>query len=300
MLLEYVIEQISSRNIMHGKKLKNNLKKFDEDYFNRADTFLKKYETVLHKSNKTLDYAIDCYLQMLADVNYESVQFIQTGEYSSKSFDEVNRRVYNNPAVMEYYMHGLLLRQFLLPQNYKILLFFNKKIKEYKNVINHYLEVGGGHGLYVSEAIESAGNITTYDLVDISQSSIDIAEMMIDKKQVSYVLSDVFEYHPLSKYDFISMGEVLEHVEEPVSLLRKLHEMLNDSGKVFITTVTNAPAIDHIYLFKNADEIRKVIAEAGFEIEAELCIWSEDLLPELCEKYKVSMMYAGVLAKKII
>lgn len=296
-ILEYIVERISARSPLHSKKIKKNIKKFDEDYFIRADIFFKKYEILLQNQNKSLDYAIDCYLQMLADVNYEAVQFIQTGEYSSKSFAEVNQRVYSNPAVMEYYMHGLLLSQFLWANHYNILLFFNEIIRENRNQIFNYLEVGGGHGLYISEAIGIVSNMAKYDLVDISQSSLDIAKTMIGNNYVSFVLSDIFAYKSAVKYDFITMGEVLEHVEDPVKLLKNLHALLNEDGKLFITTPTNAPAIDHIYLFNNADEIRNIISSAGFEIENELCLYSEDLPAELAEKNNVSMMFVGVLIK---
>lgn len=299
LIISHIVEQISSKNQLHGKKIIKNQNRFDDVYFSRANHFLSKYSSLLANENKTIDYSIDCYLQMIADVNYESVQFLRTGEYSSKSFDEVNQRVYNNPQVMEYYMHGLLLSQFLWTHHYDILLYFNKIVSSNNNKINYYLEVGGGHGLYISEAINIIGDkSTTYDLVDISKSSIEIAQKMIHNDRVNYIHSDVFEYFPEHQYDFITMGEVLEHVENPVNLLKKLHSLLSDDGKLFITTPTNAPAIDHIYLFKNADDIRKVISEAGFKIEDEQCIYSEDMSAEKAEKYKVSMMYAGLLVKK--
>jgi 2-polyprenyl-3-methyl-5-hydroxy-6-metoxy-1,4-benzoquinol methylase len=221
---------------------------------------------------------------------------MQTGEYSSKSFDEVNKRVYDNPDVMYYYMHGLLLSQFLWMHHYEILRYFNKTVSKYGPSIKNYLEVGGGHGLYISEAITIAGT-SSFDLVDISKISMDVAKKMIEDTKVNYILSDIFKYFPKKKYDFITMGEVLEHVEDPVALLKKLGELVTDNGRVFITTPTNAPAIDHIYLFKNAEDIRKVIRQAGFLIEEELCIYSEDLPPELLEQYKISMMYIGVLKK---
>lgn len=297
-MMAFIVEQISSKNELHSKKIIKNLSKFDDAYFIRANDFLKAYVRLLQNENKTLDYAIDCYLQMIADVNYESVQFFRTGEYTSKSFEEVNQRVYNNPLVMEYYMHGLLLSQFLWTHHYDILLYFGKVINENCKSINYYLEVGGGHGLYISEAINIIGDNADYDLVDISKSSIEIAKKMINNERVSYILSDVFEFFPEHKYDFITMGEVMEHVEDPVRLLKKLYSLLSDDGKLFITTPTNAPAIDHIYLFKNADDIRKVIEDAGFNIEDEQCIYSEDMPVEKAEKYKISMMYAGVLIKK--
>ena len=81
-------------------------------------------------------------------------------------------------------------------------------------------------------------------------------------------------------------------------MLQKLHTLLSDNGKLIITTPTNAPAIDHIYLFKGAEDIRYVISEAGFDIEEELCVYSEDVSQEIAERFKISMMYAAVLVKK--
>lgn len=296
-LLEYTIDTITTINPLHGKKLKKNIRKADEAYLRKAALFLNKYAHLLENKNKTIDYAIECYLQMLADINYESVQFMQTGEYSSKSFDEVNKRVYANPAIMEYYMHGLLLSQFLWTHHYDILTYFSRVLSKYSNNVSRYLEVGGGHGLYISEAITHLGTNVTFDLVDISQSSLDLSRLMINNNAVSFILENIFEYYPNAKYDFITMGEVLEHVEDPVMLLRKIYSLLNDRGKVFITTPTNAPTIDHIYLFKNIHDIRNVIIESEFNIEEEFSIYSEDLPPELAEKYKISMMYACILTK---
>ena len=147
--LEYIVERISLQNPLHSKKIKKNIKKFDDEYFSRANKFLDKYIILLKGTDKTLDYAIDCYLQMIADVYVESVQFMRTGEYTSTSFEEVNKRVYNDPKVMEYYMHGLVLSQFLWAHHYDILLYFNKTMTENASSVKNYLEIGGGHGLYI-------------------------------------------------------------------------------------------------------------------------------------------------------
>lgn len=297
-LTAHIVETISLKNALHGKKLQANFKKFGASHAQRADAFFKKYEALLHSQNKDINYAIECYLQMLADVNYETVQFIQTGEYSSKSFAEVNRRVYGNPEVMEYYMHGLLLSQFLWAHHYHVLLFFHDMIRKHAPHIHRYLEIGGGHGLYLSEAMNLIGDQATFELVDISRSSIEMTRAMTGISDLSCHLTDVYEYRPALGYDFITLGEVLEHVEQPRLLLKKIHGLLNEEGRLLITTPTNAPAIDHIYLFRNAAEIREIITEAGFETEDEFCVYAEDMPAEMAEKYKVSMMYAGVLKKR--
>jgi 2-polyprenyl-3-methyl-5-hydroxy-6-metoxy-1,4-benzoquinol methylase len=295
--LEYVVQKIGAEDPLHGKKIKKNLKTFDESFNNRANLFLNSYQNMLKEDGYDLDFAIKCYLKMIADVNFESVQFLNTGKYTSVSFEEVNERVYSNPEVMEYYMHGLLLSQFLWKQHNDILIFFNKIIKKNCHAIKNYLEVGGGHGLYISEAISLTRQKATYDLVDISKVSLGIAKRLINNEKVNYIHSDIFEYHKEKKYDFITMGEVLEHVEDPIGLLKQLYRLLKDDGKVFITTPTNAPAIDHIYLFKNVDDIRQVIKSANFNIEKELCISSEDISNEMAEQLKVSIMYGALLTK---
>lgn len=295
--LDYILNRINSKSPLHSKKLKKNFAKFDDLYYARANEFLDKYIIWLKEENKTLDYAIDCYLQMISDMNYETVQFLRSGEYTSKSFEEVNKRVYDNPDVMEYYMNGLLLSQFLWSHHYEVLTYFDKIIKQSSSAITNYLEVGGGHGLYISEAINEIGNQTKYDLLDISESSINVAKKMIQNDDVTYIHSDIFDYNPETKYDFINMGEVLEHVEDPIKLLKKLYSLLTENGRLFITTPTNAPAIDHIYLFKNAEEIRNIISLAGFNIVDEFCVYSEDVTPERAEKLKIAMMYASLLSK---
>ena len=296
--IESILKKIATKNSIHGKKLEKNIYKMDDAYFEQANAFLNKYEQVLINDGKNIDYAIECYLNMMADVNYESVQFIRNGKYSSSSFEEVNAKIYANPDVMEYYMHGLLLSQFLLVHRYHVLSFFDEIICSNKDNISSYLEVGGGHGLFISATINIINKPIRYVLADISQSSIDVSKKIIQNSDVDYVLTDIFEYDAEKKFSFITMGEVLEHVEDPVALLKKLHSLLDDNGKLFITTPTNAPAIDHIYLFRNADEIRDVISQAGFMVVDERCVQTEDIPIEKLEKYKLSIIYAGLLAKK--
>ena len=196
--------------------------------------------------------------------------FIETGEYSNKSFSDVYLRVYSNPDVMSYHMHGLLLSQILWQQHYEMFSFFSCTLPLFKDGIRSYLEIGGGHGLFVSEALELLNKEVYFELVDVSQSSLDMAKKFITNGKVNFVLQDIFAYETARHYDFIAMGEVLEHVEQPEALLRRVSNLLTDDGYVFITVPANAPAIDHIYLFKNEHEIRNLAEAAGFRIATEV------------------------------
>ena len=60
---------------------------------------------------------------------------------------------------------------------------------------------------------------------------------------------------------------MLEHLEEPVALLRALRAMLVPGGKAFITAAINAPNADHIYLYRNQEEVLAQLESAGFCLE---------------------------------
>src|SRR5215475_2574724 len=113
-----VLSKIEVLDPLHSKKIKKDLEDFDATFYKKADAFTDRVEDYLKKQNKDLDYGIDCYLRMIADVRIETMHFARTGEYTSKSFEDANERVYNNPDVMEYYMNALLMSQFLWGHHY--------------------------------------------------------------------------------------------------------------------------------------------------------------------------------------
>ncbi len=296
--IEYIINFIEKENPIHAKKLKKVFKKQGPEFRRDANQFYEKYNDFAETLGKSFDFGIESYLRTLSDVTLEYLHFIKTGEYSNKSFEEVNKNVYSNPEVMEYHMHGLLFSQYLWPQHTDIFHFFKKYTSNYKTFVKKYLEIGAGHGMYLSEAIKTFSEDTSFEVVDLSLTSIELAKSFIKNDKVKYLQKDVFDYNPTVKFDFITMGEVLEHVEDPIALLKKIKEMLTPEGCLFITTPANAPAIDHIYLFNDADDIRKIIKIAGFEIEHEYTKYVEDVPKEFAEKHKITLMYGAYLRIK--
>jgi 2-polyprenyl-3-methyl-5-hydroxy-6-metoxy-1,4-benzoquinol methylase len=296
-LLERVIARIEELNPLHGKKLRRNVSACDADYFAKADSFLAGYLRYLGGIGRDLEYGIACYLQMVAGMICEQVRFMESGAYTSSSFDEVNRTVYGNPEVMESHLQGLLLSQILWKHHYAMFSFFANALPDYKGTIRNYLEIGGGHGLYMSEAIRILGPGVSFDLVDVSQSALDVARQFIASMKVTYIMDDILTYKPAKRYDAITMGEVMEHVEQPVELLASVGNLLHDDGVVYITTPTNAPAIDHIYLFRTVQEIRDVIRAAAFEIVSEVKQCAEDVPEAEAERRKITVMYGAFLKK---
>lgn len=297
-ILQEILDKITLKNPNHAAKLLSNINNLDDDYKDTANNFFNKYNDYLVNVNKTIDFGVDCYLHMIADMLEERFNFIRTGQYSNTSFDAVEKRVYGDPKIMDYHMHGLVLAQFLWFDQYDRILFFKQNLKKYNLKTTNYLEIGGGHGLYINEAVKLMPEISSFEMVDISQSSLDLAQGIVNSDKIKYYLKNIFDFSASEKYDFITMGEVLEHVEQPLELLKKASELLEEHGVFYITTPINAPMIDHIYLFNNELEIRTMIAEASFTIIEEKIVVSEKITKEKAAKQKVPVMYAAFLKKK--
>jgi 2-polyprenyl-3-methyl-5-hydroxy-6-metoxy-1,4-benzoquinol methylase len=296
--LHRILQKIEVKNPDHAVKLLSHLSGLDDDYRDLANTFLDKYIMYLEKNTLNLDFGIQCYLHMIDDMLEERFQFMMSGNYSNTSFDDVEKRIYGNPEIMTYHMHGLVLAQFLWFDQYERIRFFIDHLAQYFPSKNKYLEIGGGHGLYIFEALHLLPETKQFDLVDISQSSLDLAKGIIESNRINYYLKNIFDFSDDEKYDFITMGEVLEHVENPLGLLQKIAALLTENGVCYITTPINAPMIDHIYLFRDATEIRALFDRAGFEIIEEKMVISEKMTDSAAAKYKVPVMYAAFIKIK--
>jgi 2-polyprenyl-3-methyl-5-hydroxy-6-metoxy-1,4-benzoquinol methylase len=295
--LEIILEKIKSKNPNHADKLLNNLSDLDEEYKYSANAFYSKYIAYLEKCKLNLNFSIDCYLHMIDDMLEERNKFIRNGKYSNTSFEEVKKTIYGNSEIMTYHMHGLVLAQFLWFDQYARFKFFIGNLKKYFHSNQKYLEIGGGHGLYADETIHLIPEISQIDLVDISQSSLSLAQGIINNHKVNYFLKNIFDFSNVEKYNFITVGEVLEHVEDPLSLLKKIYKLLKEKGVCYITTPINAPMIDHIYLFNNVEEIRNLFHSARFEVIEEKIVISEKVSQKKAEKFKVPIMYAAFIKK---
>lgn len=296
--IDVILSKIEAKNIKHAIKLRSNLKSMESEYFQLGNTFFKKYERYLKTENLKIDYAIDCYLKMIKDMFKERIKFIQKGRYSNSSFTDVEKNIYSNQEIISYHMHGLVLAQFLWFDQYERLKFFCDNLVKYFNNGKRYLEIGGGHGLYLSKAMNILSKNIQLDLVDISSESLNIAKGILSTDRINYFLKNIFDFNSRDIYDFITIGEVLEHLEYPLRLLIKIKKHLSKNGVCYVTTPINAPMIDHIYLFNNEYEIRELFNKAGFEVIEEKIVISEKISREKALKFKVPVMYAAFIKNK--
>ena len=97
------------------------------------------------------------------------------------------------------------------------------------------------------------------------------------------------------KYSVISIGEVLEHVERPRDFVQKGAELLDEDGRLYLTTCINAPEIDHISLFESIEDVEKLFDAAGLAIDEKLYIPYKGATLERCIRQKLPVNVAYIL-----
>ena len=297
-----ILQLIYQISPLQKKRIENFLSKKDKEFFREAEKFASLYIGYLEHENTSLEYAVDAYLKMCSSMMTSQIQFIKTGKYPAILSDRPIENIYTNESEMKSYMTGLAISQFLWPTHYEMFCFFCDHIKNVKDRIDSYLEIGPGHGLFLNAAIDRMDNKSGIEVVDISPVSINITRSIINyfkpgNNNITYHNIDILKFDSHKRYSFITMGEVLEHVEYPDKLLWKLRNLLKQSGQAYLSTCVNGPAIDHIYHFKTIDEIKKLICQSGFIIAKELVLPTEDLpMNEIVAK-KITINYCAIVER---
>lgn len=272
----------------------------DEIYFNFANNLSELLYNRVFNGYKEQAEVIKSYNQTCLELLREQIKFKKTGKYSAVDQKTVKNEVYDNKEKMKSYIIGLLLSYLFWPNHYTMMKFFQDCLDECN--ITNYLEIGAGHGLFTAETLKRFPNANCM-LVDISQTSLKITEELliaydIDIKNISFINDDFLNVEKLTKgYDFVVMGEVLEHVENPMKFLNKAKLILEENGLIFLSTCSNCPAVDHIYHFHCVDEIRRLIKNAGLLILKENVTPLEDIPEADWEKDKVSVNYSALVKK---
>ncbi len=295
-----IVDLISSRSPFQRKRLHGYLEVCDDTFFREADEFASKYGEFLKTRGISMDYAVDSYLKMCGNMFRCQVEFLRTGRYPQITAEQAKIAVYESEAEMLSYMVGLGISQFLWPTHYQMFKFFKEVVNKFAKSISSYLEIGPGHGLYMEYALSQFKKMDAAVAVDISPTSLNLSRAIlqhfaVDQHVVDFVLGDVTKTDFDRHFDFITMGEVLEHVNQPEELLRKLKALLVQGGKSFISTCANSPAIDHVVQFNNVQQIRDLIAGSGLRIIDDLPLPVEAMSVEDAEKQRITINYCALL-----
>jgi 2-polyprenyl-3-methyl-5-hydroxy-6-metoxy-1,4-benzoquinol methylase len=129
------------------------------------------------------------------------------------------------------------------------------------------LDVGCGSGLLSKTLLAKGFNVTA---IDNDYKAVEIAK----KKGIDAFVTDINGWQTDLKFDCIILGDVLEHIDDDKSAIKKVYEMLKPHGY----TIINVPAyqvlfgkhdnaLGHKRRYSNK-ELKDKLKEAGFTIES--------------------------------
>jgi len=297
-----IINLISEQNPLQKKRINNFISSQDLDYWKYAEEICYRLSRTFLKNREEQIEAARSYNRMSMDFLREQIRFSKTGVYRLDNASSAEKDVYNNPEVMRYYMVGLFLSYLLWPNHFKILCFLRKYVDRLKD-IKRYIDIAPGHGLFAMEVIKKFPEIMAV-LLDISDTSIMMTNEIlsafgIKEKNFRFINGDFLSAHIDEKeFDFITMGEVLEHVNNAPDFLKRVNAILKKEGSVFMSTCANCPAIDHVYHFHNIEEIRDLIQDSGFSIVNDVALPAEAVSQEECQKRFITVNYCAILEKR--
>lgn len=296
MLTEQVINRVLQKLPGQAFTIKRLAKMWTPEEKNR---FERELEYLTEKYS--LEKVVDGYVLMTNSTVNETKYFKEHGDYRYHSFEEVNRNIYANQEEMTLRMLGLCLAEYFWETVLKIHRFYEKVIKTVSG--ERYLEIGPGHGKYFLEAY-NLGRFKEYVAVDVSQTSIDMTDEYMkryakdsEEKEYKLICQDATLLNTDIQYDFIVIQEVLEHLEDPLQMLKTIHSLLTPTGTAYALMPITAPSRVHIFLFKNVAHVKNMVEEAGFEIVTEEYVTANKVTIEDAEERKLPIN-ACLLLKK--
>lgn len=242
---------------------------------------------------------VDAFAVLCFDFLRLQARFNVTGHYALQTASGLADDLYTDPdRMLGGYIEGLLVSYAMWPNHSRILDFYRRAVVENLMPNARLREVGVGHGLMASLALHQKPEVE-YVGIDISPYAIEYCKAALQSElgstngRIGFVETDATASDPdISKGDWFVCCEVLEHVDDPIQMLKGCRKLIGPGGQGFISTVANLEAEDHVYLFHDAAEIRDCIEASDFAILEEQALplpGSEDADP-------LPLNYAAVIA----
>lgn len=265
--LQCLVDRLCERWPEHESFLARRFDILDEGALDHAERLA---ELVLRLTSDNGADIYDNYRWMCEMFLQEELHFRRTGSYRLSTFQQALDTVYNDSAFMSRYMSGLLLSQVLWLNHANVSRYYVENFLPGLNTSYRHLEIGPGHGLYLYFAACDPRS-RTLSAWDVSDTSLTTTRHCLEQlgiySEVQLINRSVLEpIHGEDDFDSIVISEVLEHLETPLQALENLRGILARRGRLFVNVPVNSPAPDHIYLWREPEEIIELIKQAGFTI----------------------------------
>lgn len=181
---------------------------------------------------------------------------------------------YNNPNLLnQKKLEGTNFK--IMPSKYGFFPSIGDNLKRLQQLCrgNKLLDVGIGGGELLAVAKELQFDVEGLEIVEVQARHI--AKVL----GINIYISDFSEYTTNKRYNLITLGDVIEHIDDPVKSIQKAYELLDSQGILWISTPNFNSAFAQFVKFEDAmwkeaghlhyftyHSLKMILEDNGFEI----------------------------------
>ena len=272
--VEKFLQQFSAERPAFFTEVNRSAETHERLFYQLAEPMLEWAELTLGPTY--VDTLVNGYCVFVTDVNRSQICYEQTGSYVAKSYDDVYEATYDSAAFMSLYHWGVYTTTFGWGHHLRLFDFFQSeflvRLREH-DTPGKLVDLGCGSGIWHLLALRELPQWQVV-AVDVSQTSIKLAKGMCRAiaagHEVTHIVDDALTFQPGPPADAGLSCFLLEHLEQPLELLKNLARCLDERSYAFVTCALTAAEVDHIYEFRHESEVVRMVEDAGFRVTAML------------------------------
>jgi len=215
------------------------------ELYDRLSGYLEEYTAYNHI---TAEQAIDIYTDYITHYNKHCKAFQKTAKYPLES------GITDYSLSREAYDIVLLMSVLFAPHRFRIM-----QLLTNVPAADEALFIGLGPGLEMFLTKEKNKEVYAYDL--------SVNKFLFAKFPEAHVKMELYTGQYENYFDVIYLIEILEHLEDPYTLIEVCKKSLKKGGQIVLTTATDIPQFDHLFNFPADHNLfEKKLEEAGFTI----------------------------------
>ena len=244
---------------------------------------------------------VDGYAHFVMDVVASQLAYEERGRYEFASFAEAASRVYDNQDFMDQYHWGVYTTTFVWEHHLILYDFFRRyfaaRLERQAGPLA-LTDLGSGSGIWSMLALRALPGARS-TLVDVSATSVELCRRFLTTngfaERATVLQGDALTYRPAQPTDAGLCCFLLEHMEQPQTLVANLAAGLKPGALAFVTGALTAAETDHIFEFKRESELTNLAEACGFRV---LATCSANLAPLTPDAKYLARSMAMVLQKR--
>lgn len=248
-----MINEMAAANIIIQRQL--DFAEFNTDptsleLYLKLDRYLEEYCTYAEISSEC---AAEMYFEFIRRYAQDLKRFSKEGCYPTQTERSAT------PISREEYDVFLIASCLLTPHRFRIMQLVHEQAKHVAGSGKQALVIGVGSGIELLLINGYFDSIMAYDLK--------VPHFARDRFKNVTFHEKHFAVREGQEFSAILMIELLEHLNQPVPLLRAAHKSLAVDGKILATTARNVPQFDHLFNFSDPDAFESAATKIGLEID---------------------------------